>query len=354
MKLRTLSLEQLPPILLSFAGILGIGPMAVFRLLEGNLLVAAIDGAAACAFGLVAWFVYVKGAVRGPSICMAVIAFATVVSAVSIRGPEHLIWMYPSIVAMFYLLNPKEAAVSALAAIAAVFPVMAQTQHSGGVAIYLASFAVTIALSVAFAALAAGQRRALYRITLKDPLTGVGNRRALDLALDAAIGSSKRKGSFVLIMMDIDHFKSVNDLHGHSTGDEVLRRVAHTIGSKIRPTDECFRAGGEEFVILAKTADIEQAQALAERLRVAVAGIEHTHGETQETMTVTASFGLAEHRAGESRDSLYRRADDALYEAKRSGRNRLHLSEGTASLSGTANYAVIPDLEDDASFSEAS
>ena len=354
MKLRKLNLEQLPPILLSFAGILGIGPMAVFRLIEGNLLVAAIDAAAALAFGVVAWFVYVRGAVRIPSICMAVIAFATVESAVSIRGPEHLIWMYPSIVAMFYLLNPKEAAVAALLAIGAVFPVILKTQDTGGVAIFLASLAVTIALSVAFAALAAGQRRELYKITLIDSLTGIGNRRALDVALDKAIGASKRAGSFVLIMMDIDHFKSVNDIHGHSTGDEVLRRIAKVIGSKIRPTDACFRAGGEEFVILANSADIEQAQILAERLRVAVAEIEHKASNSKDKLTVTASFGLAEHRSGESRDSLYRRADDALYEAKRSGRNRLHLSEGTASLSGTANYAALQEVESEQSLSEAS
>ncbi|MEM7763353.1 MAG: GGDEF domain-containing protein [Pseudomonadota bacterium] len=344
MKFRKLNLDELPPIMLAFSGILGVAPMGVFRLFEGNFVIAIIDFIAVVAFAAVAWAVYAKGLVRIGSICMAFVAIITTTVTVSIRGGDHILWMYPATVALFYLLRPKEASVVSLIAISLVLPVVFDGRDSSQIALYLAALGVTISLSVAFATLTAEQRREMQKTSLTDPLTGIGNRRALDDTLDDMINEvTDRSRSFVLIMFDIDHFKSVNDTYGHSIGDKVLRGVAEVVGGSVRPSDAFFRAGGEEFVVLANNADLKQGKHLAERLRVAIAELKHPLGQPEDCVHVTASFGLAEYRDGESRDTLYRRTDEALYEAKRSGRNRLHLADRTASLSGTASYAALTD-----------
>ncbi|MEM7707840.1 MAG: GGDEF domain-containing protein [Pseudomonadota bacterium] len=328
MKLRKLTLEEQPPILLALSGVLGIGPMAVYRLIEGSYAVAALDTVAVIGFVLIMRLVYVKRSVRLASACMAMVAIVTAVISVSVKGGNQIIWMYPATIALFYLLKPREAAITAVVAIMLIMPVVFEGRSGAEVAVFLTSLGVTISLSIAFAVLTAKQRRELHAITLTDPLTGAGNRRALDQTLDRVIDvAGKGEKGFVLIMVDLDHFKIVNDSYGHTVGDTVLCDVAQAIQANIRPDDSCFRAGGEEFVVVAAMADLEQARKLAERLRVAISELRYGPVGELAGSTVTASFGLAEYHVGESRDGLYKRADDALYEAKRRGRNRLHSCE---------------------------
>ncbi|MEM8548065.1 MAG: GGDEF domain-containing protein [Pseudomonadota bacterium] len=347
MKLRKLTLTELPPIMLALSGILGIAPMAIYRLIEGNLVVALIDGLAVLGFAVIAWLVYEKGKVRSASIFMAMLAIGTAVTTVTLRGGTQVVWMYPALIALFYLLRPREASVFAVIAIIAVLPTIIGSHSTGDVAIYLTSLGVTISLSVAFASMTAAQRRELQKMSLIDSLTGAGNRRALDVRLDKAIHTSVASGDpFAVIMLDIDHFKSVNDVHGHAIGDHVLVGVAKTLKAHLRSSDAYFRAGGEEFVVVTDDFKLEQAQKIAERLRVGIAESRFDTSGTKEPLEVTASFGIAEYRPGETRDALYRRVDAALYEAKRSGRNRLHLAERTVSLSGTASYVTLPEILD--------
>ncbi|MCK9250056.1 MAG: diguanylate cyclase [Solirubrobacteraceae bacterium] len=156
-----------------------------------------------------------------------------------------------------------------------------------------------------------------------DALTGLANRRRLDGLLDAAIADARASGGAVsLLLLDLDHFKRVNDQHGHQTGDAVLREVGWALRSRLRDGDTAARFGGEEFAVLVPHGDPAGAHALAERLRSGVAEIRvpvEGHGD----LAVTTSIGLATVR-GPSADAsdLVRRADEALYAAKRAGRNR--------------------------------
>ncbi|MEL6869134.1 MAG: GGDEF domain-containing protein [Pseudomonadota bacterium] len=346
MKLRKLTLDELPPIFLAGAGVLGVGPMLIYRLIEGSYLIATINALAVAGFVLIAWAIYFKGAVRVASVCMAMVAISAAVASITVRGGDQIIWIFPATVALFYLLKPKEAALAACVALVLIMPVIFDGNSAGKIAVFIAALTVTIALSVAFAAMTAAQRKELHATTLLDPLTGTGNRRALDQMLTQSIEQAQSGDiPFVLIMLDIDHFKSVNDMYGHGAGDLVLRNVADIVNSNIRPSDACFRAGGEEFVVVAPATELENAGKLAERLRVAIHDYAHEIPASNHPLSVTASFGVAEHVQGESRDSLYKRADDALYDAKRSGRNRLHLSARTVSLSGTAGFATLPNVD---------
>lgn len=156
----------------------------------------------------------------------------------------------------------------------------------------------------------------------RDPLTDIGNRRAFDEALANAFSRQSRfQESFVVLMLDLDHFKVVNDTHGHAAGDEVLRAAARIMASSIRAVDEAFRVGGEEFALLLVNTDVAGAGLVAERIRASIAGHVTTADGAQ--ITVTTSIGIAVAHSSSQPVDLLKAADEALYTAKTTGRNRV-------------------------------
>jgi diguanylate cyclase (GGDEF)-like protein len=147
----------------------------------------------------------------------------------------------------------------------------------------------------------------------------------MDQTLQREIELSRRHlQPLSVLMLDIDHFKQVNDTHGHSTGDDVLKAVAASIKNQLRNVDMVFRYGGEEFLILLSNTSREAAAMVGERLRFAAQSEEYP--ADGDTILLTVSLGCSTLLPGESADSLLRRADSALYVAKREGRNRLEMA----------------------------
>ncbi len=167
-------------------------------------------------------------------------------------------------------------------------------------------------------------RRALLAAT-RDPLTEVGNRTAMTQMLQREVELARRHGLALSVMMlDIDHFKTINDRYGHHQGDEALRQVARLLKGKLRNADMIFRFGGEEFVLLLANTNSEAAAVVGERLRAAV---EAFRFEVEDAwVPLSVSLGGATYQAPETPEQLLQRADEALYCAKRSGRNRLSLA----------------------------
>ncbi len=176
--------------------------------------------------------------------------------------------------------------------------------------------------------------RELQSLSRTDGLTGVPNRRSLDGALAQEIARSRRHGDPLgLVMLDIDHFKKINDTHGHPGGDEVLRSFARTVAGTLREGDVLYRYGGEEFIAVLSHADLPGAMNAAERIVRAVAESPIQVGPT--TINITTSAGVAALASCDADGSgLVARADAALYEAKRSGRNRAQASPGPLTLVG--------------------
>lgn len=159
----------------------------------------------------------------------------------------------------------------------------------------------------------------LGQLAITDPLTGIFNRRRFDEVLEIEIeraGRHKRK--FSLIMFDIDHFKKVNDAFGHKTGDNVLRTITQIISRRMRLTDTFARWGGEEFMILVIETHVEGAKVFAERLREE---IEKCCFDIDKK--ITCSFGVAGFNETDDTEAIIKRVDEALYEAKNSGRNKV-------------------------------
>lgn len=167
--------------------------------------------------------------------------------------------------------------------------------------------------------------RAATQSALRDPLTGAGNRIAMEQTLTREIEVARRHSHpLSLLMLDIDHFKRVNDTFGHTAGDEVLRSIAQSLKAQLRNIDRVFRYGGEEFLVLLSGTDSEAAGAIGERLRQATMALQYPMLE--HTLELSISLGCATLLPAESADSLLRRADTALYVAKREGRNRLAMA----------------------------
>ncbi|MFG6414397.1 GGDEF domain-containing protein [Roseateles sp. DC23W] len=180
-----------------------------------------------------------------------------------------------------------------------------------GIRLQLANTRLTVQLSEALAA--------MEHQAATDALTGLPNRRSLDRALAAQLALAEREHRpFTLLMLDLDHFKAVNDTRGHAVGDAVLKAFAQRVQGQLRPSDLCARYGGEEFVVLLSgTAGLLAIDA-AERLRRAVADAPLGPG-----VAITVSVGIATWQAGDDATALLARADAAMYAAKQAGRNRV-------------------------------
>ncbi|MDD5249039.1 MAG: GGDEF domain-containing protein [Rhodocyclaceae bacterium] len=162
---------------------------------------------------------------------------------------------------------------------------------------------------------------------LADVLTGLANRRGFDLALGARLaGREPGEAGPSLLIVDIDHFKRVNDSYGHLFGDKVIRAVAQILKDNVKGKDTAARYGGEEFVILLPDTPLDGARFVAEKIRATVEKCRIKRADSQETVaTVTISLGAACYRGGESASDFVARADKALYTSKNRGRNRVTL-----------------------------
>ncbi|TXT40973.1 MAG: hypothetical protein FD135_726 [Comamonadaceae bacterium] len=176
------------------------------------------------------------------------------------------------------------------------------------------------------------QKIRLETLSHHDPLTGLLNRRAFEIQADMALSRARRDGTgLAVIMLDLDHFKRVNDQHGHPAGDAAIKFMARVIQSSVRDTDLAARVGGEEFMLLLPATSALAAGGVAEKIRqrVALTSIE-VGGDL--TVRVTISAGVTAWEVGHvgSFEDLYAAADAALYAAKRAGRNRVMFSDGVA------------------------
>jgi two-component system cell cycle response regulator len=165
-------------------------------------------------------------------------------------------------------------------------------------------------------------------MAITDQLTGLHNRRYMSRHLDTLVSGAQKSGKpLAFLILDIDHFKAVNDTHGHDIGDEVLHEFANRISANVRGIDLACRFGGEEFVVVMPDTDMDFASSVAERLRKSVETNPFVISRAPGKLNITISIGIAASlRQGDTAEALLHRADQALYRAKREGRNRVILA----------------------------
>lgn len=310
-------------------------PFALYHLFWGNLVVTAVLLPVVVLQFLV-WISLVKRGFNAfAAWSIAIIQTGANIFFVIEVGMMASYWLYASGVANFYILDRRAAVMVNL--IACLLTVSVAFDDPSYVVRYSAAFAMINIFLYTFAVQLEKKTDELDKMLTIDPLTKVGNRTALDEALSRAKNLFDRYVTPVtVIMIDLDHFKVINDTLGHSEGDKVLCRVADQVQARLRPTDTLYRYGGEEFIVVAENTSLQQASFLAEGIRQRIA--EHTGDHQQAEAALTVSLGVAQLRGNEGTSSMVDRADKALYKAKSMGRNWVCFDgelEGTATTQPT-------------------
>lgn len=313
--------------LFGVCAVLSITPFAVYRLVDGNLVTAMADAAIVALITGGVLYAWRSGDVRRPAAFLALTNTAGCVAVIYLH-PLGLFWLYPALLGNYFLI-PRGWAVL-LAALS--FSVVAFNGHvfasSLHMLTYLASGTLVNLLAYIFASRTEAQHRQLEMLASHDSLTGAQNRRAMERELDLAVAAYRRDGRTTgLAIVDLDHFKRINDSAGHEAGDRVLQSFADLIRENTRSTDRFFRYGGEEFVLLLPGADASALSRIGEKLRACIAaGLHH------DSKPVTISIGAAVLRPDENWQDWMSRADAALYRAKQAGRDRVEVDAGQTPL----------------------
>ena len=289
-------------------------PFTVYRALQGQWLPALVDlllRVVVTAIAAVGWH---RRDARVVAPALATFATAACVAVGEVIGITSMFWTPAVLLGNYLLARRHTALVLSLALVGG--QVLFHHEHLPST-LAAASFVVTslmvLLCSHIAATLVETQRLALEGQASRDPLTGVDNRRALEQALTAITVADSHA---TLAILDLDHFKRVNDTHGHDAGDAVLVRFAQIVRATVRQSDRLFRLGGEEFVLLLPSSDRGGARRALEKVLAEVRAALRGPGGP-----VTVSIGATERRPGETAAAWLARADAALYDVKRGGRD---------------------------------
>jgi diguanylate cyclase (GGDEF)-like protein len=298
--------------------VFGIAPFAIYRYATGNMLAGTLDLLIVGFICLPVVNVWRGGNRQRASTVLAIINTVGCLASATVLGPPGLFWMYPALLGNFLLL-PRWPAVGITAVAFTFLTVQGKAYDSSAqLAMFLVSATVSGLVAFVFSSRTESQRHELETLAKLDALTGVQNRRAMESELQRAVEEQHQgKGRYGLAMLDLDHFKRINDEHGHEAGDEVLVAFAELLRHSTRKADRCFRFGGEEFVMLMPVSSTDFLYSIDASLRRRVADELVCHGAP-----VTVSIGAAALRQGEDWQAWLARADAALYQAKKDGRNR--------------------------------
>lgn len=312
--------------LMGFFGVLGITPYAVYRLSQGNYPVGIADTIIVLSTLFAMGYAWRTGDTRKPGLFLVVVASLCATLIAVKLGINGLFWIYPLILLNFFMAPPLLALLATVAVLVAL--VIYARLMPGAVFesdYQMLSFIVTVLmasiLSFIFAQRARYQRKQLQSWATRDPLTGARNRRVMDQELKIAVANKRRHHtSSAVLVIDLDHFKQVNDRFGHAAGDQVLVSFVELTNRSFRHEDRLFRFGGEEFLLLLCNTNEKGLRTAALQLQAQIA----QHLRTPDG-PVTVSMGGAVLYANERWQDWLQRADHQLYEAKRAGRNRIHI-----------------------------
>lgn len=308
--------------LMGLFGVMGISPYAVYRLSQGNYPVGIADSIIVSSTVLAVLYAWRTGDTVKPGIGLAII-FSLCATLIAINlGVNGLFWIYPLILFNFFMVSPGKAllattlVLTVLVGHALAVPGSVFESHYQMLSFLVTGLMASV-LTFIFAYRTRSQRDQLQSLAIRDPLTGARNRRAMNEELKIAVASHRRHGiDQGVLVMDLDHFKRINDSFGHQAGDQVLVAFVELIIHSTRQEDRLFRFGGEEFLLLLPNTDRAGLLAAATHLQRQVA--EDLRGPGG---AVTMSVGGALLQPGEHWEDWLQRADQHLYQAKNAGRN---------------------------------
>jgi diguanylate cyclase (GGDEF)-like protein len=297
-------------------------PFTVTNLQAGRWLLGVLDLASMLALVVNAWCLARQRPAPVPLGLLALGLLAAVCEAVLRLGVSGSFWAFPMVLVAYFVLSRRAALLFSGVVLVACTAVVWRMLGPLVAARFAGALLLTILMVNVVLNVLADLQRALVQQTLTDPLTGAYNRRHLAQQL----GQLARPGADVygmnaLLAIDIDHFKTINDRHGHAAGDAVLVALVATLSARKRQSDMLFRTGGEEFVLLLPRTSALDAQQVAESLRARIAETPLLPGHP-----ITVSVGVGVQQPQHQADDWLGAADRALYQAKHNGRNRVECS----------------------------
>ena len=286
--------------------------------LKGRTALASAILGVVVAFAADGWAIRLRRKPPIPYVLLILPISAAIALSIATQGVIGAFWCYPTVLFLFFVLTRRVAALCSLALLLGG-TVMVYRYLGARIAVrFAASLVLTIFIIYVIQNVVRELQRRLMEQAITDPLTGAFNRRYMEERLGEALARGRRRPPVSLLVIDIDHFKRVNDEHGHEAGDTVLKGLVSLVRQRVRAVDLVFRMGGEEFVVLLPDTAEDDAFLMADKLRQSIAETTLLEG-----LVLTVSIGVGEAAAGDSVDSWIKATDAALYAAKEAGRNRV-------------------------------
>ena len=305
--------------LLAVAVLVFLTPFAVIDFLEGHYFLGVATFAVVVCFCIDGYAIHTKRRPPIPFQFLLLPTIAAIGTSLMTDAIHGALWCFPGVLLCYFVL-PRRIAIGASLTLLAVSGPMVLVSLGQDIAL---RFVVTLALTIVIIYIITDVIRELQNELLAqavtDPLTGAYNRRQMEFALDEGIERHQRTGApSSVLLIDIDHFKRVNDELGHDAGDRVLKALVLLVKNRSRKLDRLFRMGGEEFLLYLPDTPIAAAMIQAENLRNRIA-----EGNLIKNRAVTVSIGVADCQRDITQDMWIKSADNALYKAKETGRNKV-------------------------------
>ena len=298
-------------------------PFSIYRLLTGDLIIAAIDMVVALLMVLLFSQAWQSNKIKYLNRFSVIVFMSGILVVMYLKGPDTVYWAFAAMGATYFLLRSYLALFANITFICLTSILfhsklsLAETMSIYPSLVLVCLFGFILSMRAEY------KHNILQKLVSEDTLTGVKNRRSFDEKVDEILVNFKRYPTpFSMLLLDLDNFKKINDCHGHSIGDQVLVDFATLVKSKIRATDFIYRFGGEEFVVIAKKSYLEDSGNLADSIRKFI-----KNSKQMSKYNVTVSVGVSEILPFDDADSWFRRADQALYESKSSGRDTVRIAD---------------------------
>lgn len=325
-------------ILFGVIAVLCIAPFAVYRFALGQMVAGGVDVMIVVCILAGMGYAWRVGNIEYAGIAVVATSTFGSLAVIAAVGATSVPWIYALLVANFLMVSRRTAAVFSILAICVVALQESAFQNQLQVIVFIITALVVSGFALIFAHRTEIQRQRLEDLASHDSLTGAYNRRAMERELLIAVESMKRDRVPVgLAVLDLDHFKRINDTYGHEAGDRVLVEFARLVSASTRHGDRLFRFGGEEFVLLLRGTDTAALRTSTEELRSIIAARLRYRDDT-----VTVSIGGAALAVGEDVSAWLARADAAMYRAKNLGRNRVVVDEEPARSATAETGEALP------------
>lgn len=317
---------------LAIAIVVFVTPFAVYNFFQGNFALGSGFAAVIITFVIDGLALHWKKKPPIPFAYLVVPGIVTIVLSLASEGIPGAWGCFPAVPVCFFVLPRRVAVGASIFMVIAGAGALAQTDGTEMAVRFAAALTLNVVVIYFITSVISGLQNDLIDQAITDPLTGAFNRRQMEFALDEAMARHQRTGAPVsVLMIDIDHFKRINDDLGHEAGDGVLKGLVALIKMRTRKLDRLFRMGGEEFLLLLPDTPGASAMKQAEGLRLRIA-----EAQLLKQRQVTVSIGVAEYQKDLSQNAWIKTSDDALYRAKSEGRNRVILGEPAATAADPA------------------